>query len=62
MSPWFLERVESVSLSLSVSVSGWLQVFHNRSLPMDGYGRPSVTVTGVSFTSNSVVFNYTVLL
>ena len=28
---WFLKRLESVSVSVSVSVIGWLQkVFHNR--------------------------------
>ena len=41
---WFLKCLESVSVSLPVSVSRWLQVFRNHSLLGDGYKRPSVTI------------------
>ena len=42
---WFLKCLESVSVSVSVSISRWLQkVFCNHSLPGNGYGRPSVTI------------------
>ena len=39
------KRLESVSVSVSVSISGWLQkVFRNHTLLENCYGRPSVTI------------------
>ena len=45
LSRWFLKPLESVSVSVSVSVSRWLQkVFRNHSPLENCYRRPSVTI------------------
>ena len=46
------KRLESVSVSISISGFRWLRkVFHNHSLLENGYGRPSVTIYPLTIIS-----------